>query len=79
MKSYLSPVSASGDLGEGKMKGPSVDNYGSRFAPLVVLELSPDTKEEAIAWLLSRIRDQQQNGGMEARVHVFLLFLMWLK
>uniref|UniRef100_A0A3Q4MA82 Anoctamin n=1 Tax=Neolamprologus brichardi TaxID=32507 RepID=A0A3Q4MA82_NEOBR len=41
----------------------SVDSSGSRFAPLVVLELASDTKEEAVAWLLSRIRDRQQNGG----------------
>lgn len=47
----------------------SVDSSGSRFAPLVVLELASDTKEEAIAWLLSRIRDRQQNGGVEDRLH----------
>ena len=40
------------------------DSSGSRFSPLVVLELAADTKEEAIAWLLSRIRDKQQNGGV---------------
>ncbi|XP_028985013.1 anoctamin-10 isoform X2 [Betta splendens] len=35
------------------------------FTPLLVLELASDTKKEAIAWLLSRMRDQQQNGGAE--------------
>lgn len=33
------------------------------FTPLVVLELASDTKEEAITWLLSRIRDLQKHGG----------------
>lgn len=42
---------------------PSGDSYGSKFTPLVVVELASDTKEEAIAWLLDRIRDKQQNGG----------------
>lgn len=36
---------------------------GAAFTPLVVLELAPNTKEEAIAWLLSRIRDKQPSGG----------------
>lgn len=39
-----------------------------RFTPLVVLELVSDTKEEAITWLLGRIRDTQQNGGAELLV-----------
>lgn len=43
----------------------SVDSSGVSFTPLVVLELASDTKEEAVAWLLSRIRDKQQNGGMD--------------
>lgn len=47
----------------------SVDSSGSTFTPLVVVELASDTKEEAIAWLLNRIRDKQQNGGMEVRVY----------
>uniref|UniRef100_A0A8C6SRD9 Anoctamin n=1 Tax=Neogobius melanostomus TaxID=47308 RepID=A0A8C6SRD9_9GOBI len=34
-----------------------------RFTPLVALELVSDTKEEAITWLLQRIRDKQRNGG----------------
>lgn len=54
-----------GVLGEGKMLYGSVDSSGSSFTPLVVLELASDTKEEAIAWLLGRIRDRQQNGGVE--------------
>ncbi|KAM9310503.1 anoctamin-10 isoform 1-T3 [Pholidichthys leucotaenia] len=44
--------------------GPSTDS----FTPLVVLELASDAKEEAIAWLLSRIRDGEQNGGAELLV-----------
>lgn len=43
----------------------STDSCGSRFTPLVVVELASDTNEEAIAWLLSRIRDTQQNGGVD--------------
>lgn len=38
----------------------------SSFSPLVVVELASDTKQEAVAWLLSRIRDKQQNGGLGA-------------
>ncbi|KAI4810761.1 hypothetical protein KUCAC02_013692 [Chaenocephalus aceratus] len=41
----------------------SADCSSTSFTPLVVLELASDTKQEAIAWLLSRIRDPQQNGG----------------
>ncbi|XP_067367947.1 anoctamin-10 isoform X1 [Channa argus] len=46
----------------------SVDNGGLSFTPLVVVELASDTKEEAIAWLLNRMRDLQQNGGAELLV-----------
>lgn len=46
----------------------SLDSSGPRFTPLVVVELASDTKEEAIAWILSRIRDQQQNGGVHIGV-----------
>ncbi|CAB1334725.1 unnamed protein product [Coregonus sp. 'balchen'] len=50
-------------------KGLSVsDSDGSKFAPLVVIELASETKEEAIAWLLDRIRDKQQDGGAELLV-----------
>lgn len=51
--------------GEERMAEQVVDSSssGTRFTPLVALELASDTKEEAIAWLLSRIRDKQQNGG----------------
>lgn len=64
--------SGAGALGEGKMllQGPLGDGSGSSFTPLVVVELASDTKEEAIAWLLSRIRDQQRNGGVEVRVYL---------
>uniref|UniRef100_A0A3Q2DVZ1 Anoctamin 10a n=1 Tax=Cyprinodon variegatus TaxID=28743 RepID=A0A3Q2DVZ1_CYPVA len=37
--------------------------YSSAFSPLVVLELLPDTKQEAITWLLGRIREPQETGG----------------
>jgi hypothetical protein len=61
--SYL--VSPQASQGEGKMqKSLSVyDSHGSTFAPLVVIELVSETKEEAIAWLLNRVRDKQQDGG----------------
>ncbi|XP_057689524.1 anoctamin-10 isoform X2 [Corythoichthys intestinalis] len=32
-------------------------------SPLVVVVLSPDTKEETVAWLLRRMREKQQDGG----------------
>uniref|UniRef100_A0A3Q1BXI0 Anoctamin n=1 Tax=Amphiprion ocellaris TaxID=80972 RepID=A0A3Q1BXI0_AMPOC len=44
---------------------PPTDSSGFRFTPLVVVELASNVKEETITWLLSRIRDQQQNGGAE--------------
>ena len=61
--SYL--VSPQASQGEGKMqKSLSVyDSDGSTFVPLVVIELVSETKEEAIAWLLNRVRDKQQDGG----------------
>ena len=34
------------------------------FTPLVVVELAPDAKEEAIAWLLRKISDSEQSGGI---------------
>ncbi|XP_060905580.1 anoctamin-10 isoform X2 [Labrus mixtus] len=46
----------------------SVDGSGSGFTPLVVVELASDTNQETVAWLLSRIRDRQQNGGAELLV-----------
>lgn len=53
-----------GAPGEEKMAEQAVDSStGTRFTPLVALELASDTKEEAIVWLLSRIRDKQQDGG----------------
>lgn len=56
-------------LGQGTMvQGPPADSSGSRFTPLVVLELASDTNQDAIAWLLSRIRDQQQDGGVEGLI-----------
>lgn len=54
-----------GAPGERKKMQQLVDSSGTGFTPLVVLELASDTKEEAIAWLLSRIRDTQQNGGVK--------------
>ncbi|CAN9514212.1 unnamed protein product [Ophioblennius macclurei] len=50
------------------LQEPSAGDGSSTFTPLVVLELAQDTKEEAIAWLLSRIRDPQHNGGAELLV-----------
>ncbi|XP_037830354.1 anoctamin-10 isoform X2 [Kryptolebias marmoratus] len=47
---------------------PAVDSSSSGFIPRVVLELASNTKEEAAAWLLSRIRDPQRNGGAELLV-----------
>uniref|UniRef100_A0A8D3C0U3 Anoctamin n=1 Tax=Scophthalmus maximus TaxID=52904 RepID=A0A8D3C0U3_SCOMX len=41
---------------------------GPTFTPLVVVELTSDAKREAVEWLLSRIRDQQQAGGAELLV-----------
>ncbi|XP_027872731.1 anoctamin-10 isoform X4 [Xiphophorus couchianus] len=41
----------------------SGDSGSPSFNPLAVLEFMSDTKEEAIAWLLSRIRAPQQAGG----------------
>ncbi|XP_040020148.2 anoctamin-10 isoform X1 [Gasterosteus aculeatus] len=46
----------------------SAGDGGPSFTPRVVLELASDTKEEAITWLLSRIRDTQYNGGAELLV-----------
>lgn len=39
------------------------DSDVASFVPLVVLELAENTEPEAIKWLLSRIRDNQRNGG----------------
>ncbi|KAM8846713.1 anoctamin-10 [Synchiropus picturatus] len=39
--------------------------FSGTFTPLVVLELTPDVKEEAVTWLLRRIRDSQHSGGAE--------------
>ncbi|XP_029282110.1 anoctamin-10 isoform X1 [Cottoperca gobio] len=50
------------------VQGLSADSSSYSFTPLVVLELASDTKQEATAWLLSRIRDRQQNGGAELLV-----------
>lgn len=36
------------------------------FTPLVAVELASDTSEEAIKWLLSRIGDKPQSGGVES-------------
>ncbi|CAG6016069.1 unnamed protein product [Menidia menidia] len=45
------------------LQGGSEGNHGCTFNPLVVVELASNTKEEAIVWLLSKIRTRQQNGG----------------
>lgn len=48
------------------------DISGASFTPLVVVELAWNTKEEAIKWLLSRIRDKQQSGGAERSAALLL-------
>ena len=40
-------------------RAPAGGDDGYRLTPLVVVELAPDAKEEAIAWLLNKIRDQR--------------------
>lgn len=70
---FWSPVSlpvrpAEQQLAAGRMqRQPAAESSSSSpgFTPLVVLELASDTKEEACAWLLSRIRDPQRSGGVE--------------
>lgn len=46
----------------------SFDISSASFTPLVVVELASNTKEETIKWLLSRIRDKQQSGGVDAEL-----------
>ncbi|XP_037107964.1 anoctamin-10 [Syngnathus acus] len=41
---------------------------GPGILPQVVVVLSPETKEETVAWLLRRIREKQQEGGAELHV-----------
>ncbi|XP_063055749.1 anoctamin-10 isoform X2 [Engraulis encrasicolus] len=48
------------------------DSDGTPFTPLVVLELAHDANAEAVQWLLSRIRDKQQDGGSELLVEQLL-------
>lgn len=48
----------------------SVDVPGTIFTPLVVVELATNTTEEAIKWLLNRIRDKQEIGGVEHTVEL---------
>ncbi|XP_064201445.1 anoctamin-10 isoform X1 [Anguilla rostrata] len=50
-------------------KGVSVsDSDGHAFTPLVAIELAEDVKEEAVTWLLDRIKDKQQQGGTDLLV-----------
>lgn len=71
---YFSP----GAPGEERMAEQAVDSTsGTRFTPLVALELASNTKEEAIVWLLSRIRDKQQNGGEGIAVEAVALTATW--
>ncbi|XP_061090786.1 anoctamin-10 isoform X2 [Conger conger] len=44
------------------------DSDGSTFTPLVAIELAEDIKEEAVAWLLNRIKDKQQQAGADLLV-----------
>ncbi|XP_054637506.1 anoctamin-10 [Dunckerocampus dactyliophorus] len=46
----------------------SVKGRGGGSSALVIVELSPNTQEETVAWLLSRIREKQQDGGAELLV-----------
>ncbi|XP_019750617.1 anoctamin-10 isoform X2 [Hippocampus comes] len=50
-----------------------MENSGTRYrsgiSPLVVVVLSPDTKEETVSWLLRRMREKQQDGGAELLVN----------
>lgn len=62
----LIAVSAAGAPADGTMQ-QSGDSGSPSFNPLAVLEFMSDTKEEAIAWLLSRIRAPQQAGGVTVR------------
>uniref|UniRef100_A0A8C5EEA5 Anoctamin n=1 Tax=Gouania willdenowi TaxID=441366 RepID=A0A8C5EEA5_GOUWI len=48
--------------------GTMADSSGPVWTPLVVLELASDTAEEAVTWLLRRIRDTQHNGGADLLV-----------
>ncbi|KAM4579753.1 anoctamin-10 [Odontesthes bonariensis] len=50
------------------LQGLAEGTSGYTFRPLVVVELTSNTKEEVIAWLLSRIRARQENGGAELLV-----------
>ncbi|XP_066547474.1 anoctamin-10 [Amia ocellicauda] len=43
----------------------NLDNGGLSFTPLVVIELAKDTKEEAVSWLLKRVKDKQRDGGAD--------------
>lgn len=52
----------------------AVDVTGTSFTPLVVVELATNTTEEAIKWLLSRIRDKQEIGGVELRAALLQWF-----
>uniref|UniRef100_A0A8C5FCL0 Anoctamin n=1 Tax=Gadus morhua TaxID=8049 RepID=A0A8C5FCL0_GADMO len=46
------------------LKQPSAGgDDGSGFTPLVVVELAPDAKEEAVVWLTRKISDSEQSGG----------------
>jgi hypothetical protein len=50
------------------LKQPSAGgDDGSGFTPLVVVELAPDAKEEAVVWLTRKISDSEQSGGVLGR------------
>lgn len=36
------------------------------FTPLVVVELAPSASQEAVKWLLGRMRGKPQSGGLES-------------
>ncbi|KAJ8415704.1 hypothetical protein AAFF_G00402610 [Aldrovandia affinis] len=47
---------------------PVSEGDGHTFAPLVAIELSEDIKEEAVTWLMNRIKDRPQQGGADLLV-----------
>lgn len=64
---------ATGDP-RGRTMQQSVDVTGTSFTPLVVVELAANTTEEAIKWLLSRIRGKRDFGGVQLRAALLQCF-----
>lgn len=49
------------------------EDFGLKFTPLVVIELDKNANEEAIKWLVKRIRDKKEHGGAELMIEPFLM------